>query len=232
MILQVETNISQLGKLGKSTTQKCFAREGICDRSLEGIYCIVWIENILHNFLPSSLYMRLPNHLGKPMYQVAKPNPWLQISRKLDDQGKISAKGWVCWSSLHVPPAKIRGVPCHLLAAKISEPSNMRNKKIINNVNFATWIYISIQVFPKIMVPPNHPFVHRVFHYFHIHFGGPSLFLETSIHIPPWYPVANLTLLQQDDARTPHLAWIVEASVEADHLGWLAMFRPSAQSSA
>ena len=22
-------------------------------------------------------------------------------------------------------------------------------------------------MFPKIMVPPNHPFVHRVFHYFH-----------------------------------------------------------------
>ena len=27
-------------------------------------------------------------------------------------------------------------------------------------------------VFPKIMVPPNHPFVHRVFHYFHHPFWG------------------------------------------------------------
>ena len=27
-------------------------------------------------------------------------------------------------------------------------------------------------MFPKIMVPPNHPFVHRVFHYFHHPFWG------------------------------------------------------------
>ena len=31
-----------------------------------------------------------------------------------------------------------------------------------------------IWVFPKIMVPPNHPFVHRVFHYFHHPFWGPT----------------------------------------------------------
>ena len=31
-----------------------------------------------------------------------------------------------------------------------------------------------IRVFPKIMVPPNHPFVHRVFHYFHHPFWGPT----------------------------------------------------------
>ena len=30
----------------------------------------------------------------------------------------------------------------------------------------------SIWVFPKIGVPPNHPFVHRVFHYFHHPFWG------------------------------------------------------------
>ncbi len=35
-------------------------------------------------------------------------------------------------------------------------------------------------MFPKIMVLPNHPFVHRVFHYFHHPFWVP-LFLETSI---------------------------------------------------
>ena len=31
-----------------------------------------------------------------------------------------------------------------------------------------------IWVFPKIMVPPNHPFVHGVFHYFHLPFWGPT----------------------------------------------------------
>ena len=35
-------------------------------------------------------------------------------------------------------------------------------------------------VFPKIMVPPNHPMFNRVFHYFHHPFWGEnSLFLET-----------------------------------------------------
>ena len=39
----------------------------------------------------------------------------------------------------------------------------------------ASWrVYFNeMWVFPKIMVPPNHPFVHRVFHeIFTIHFGG------------------------------------------------------------
>ena len=36
-------------------------------------------------------------------------------------------------------------------------------------------------VFPKIMVPPNHPFVHRVFHYFHHPFWGTIIF--GNIHI-------------------------------------------------
>ena len=48
-------------------------------------------------------------------------------------------------------------------------------------------IYIYIRVFPKIMVPPNHPFVHRVFHeIFTIHFGGKSL--------PPLFLVQHLYL--------------------------------------
>ena len=35
-----------------------------------------------------------------------------------------------------------------------------------------TYIFPYIWVFPKIMVPPNHPFVHSVFHYFHHPFWG------------------------------------------------------------
>ena len=44
-------------------------------------------------------------------------------------------------------------------------------------------IYIYIWMFPKIMVPPNHPFVHRVFHYFHHPFWGTSIFGSTPIYI-------------------------------------------------
>ncbi len=38
-------------------------------------------------------------------------------------------------------------------------------------------------VFPKIMVPPNHPFVHRVFHYFHHPFWGTPIFGNTQINL-------------------------------------------------
>ena len=51
-------------------------------------------------------------------------------------------------------------------------------------------IYIYIWVFPKIMGPPNHPFVHGVFHYFHHPFWGknPPIFgniLDNDILGPP-----------------------------------------------
>ena len=43
-------------------------------------------------------------------------------------------------------------------------------------------------VFPKTVVPPNHPFVHRVFHYFHHPFWGvksPNFWFNThmSLHL-------------------------------------------------
>ena len=37
-------------------------------------------------------------------------------------------------------------------------------------------------VFPKIMVSPNHPLVHRVFHYFHHPFWGTTIFGNTCIY--------------------------------------------------
>ena len=47
------------------------------------------------------------------------------------------------------------------------------------------YIYILyICVFPKIGVPPNHPFVHRVFHYFHHPFSGTIIFGNTHIMNP------------------------------------------------
>ena len=45
---------------------------------------------------------------------------------------------------------------------------NCSHKQIILKSKKIIW------VFPKIGVPPNHPFVHRVFHYFHHTFGGPT----------------------------------------------------------
>ena len=37
---------------------------------------------------------------------------------------------------------------------------------LVDSLNFNVfWGECNIWVFPKIMVPPNHPFVHRVFHY-------------------------------------------------------------------
>ncbi len=54
------------------------------------------------------------------------------------------------------------------------------------------WKHVGVE--PKIMVPPNHPFVHRVFHeIFTIHFGFSPLFLET----PMW----NLFLFEVGSGR-------------------------------
>ncbi len=49
-----------------------------------------------------------------------------------------------------------------------------------NNSHFNIW------VFPKIgeKHPPNHPFVHRVFHYFHHPFWGTNIFGNTHISTP------------------------------------------------
>ena len=44
-------------------------------------------------------------------------------------------------------------------------------------------IHIDIWAFPKIMIPPNHPFVHRVFHYFHHPFWGVKSPIFGKIHI-------------------------------------------------
>ena len=52
---------------------------------------------------------------------------------------------------------------------KSRSPSDLQGcgeKKSREGLGFVKW------VFPKIMVPPNHPFVHRVFHYFHHPFWG------------------------------------------------------------
>ena len=72
------------------------------------------------------------------------------------------------------------GVPmiCTLIFVHISSGQ-------ILEMSLETW------VLPKIMIPPNHPFVHKVFHYFHHPFWGfpPILGLTpTSSPVNPWRP--------------------------------------------
>ena len=47
-------------------------------------------------------------------------------------------------------------------------------------------------VFPKIMVPPNHPFVHRVFHYFHHPFTEQIEIIAEDPTIDVYVQVQNL----------------------------------------
>ncbi len=50
----------------------------------------------------------------------------------------------------------------------------------ILEMSLETW------VLPKIMIPPNHPLVHRVFHYFHHPFWGTTIFGSTPTSSPVW----------------------------------------------
>ena len=50
---------------------------------------------------------------------------------------------------------------------------------VFHGFNVTVVCFEAIWMFPKIVVPPNHPFVHRVFHYKPSIFG--YLFSETSI---------------------------------------------------
>ena len=50
-------------------------------------------------------------------------------------------------------------------------------------INSGSILFPTKWVFPKIMVPPNHPFVHRVFHYFHHPFGDTTIFGSTPKYV-------------------------------------------------
>ena len=66
------------------------------------------------------------------------------------------------------------------------QPSNVISYKYIYIYIIIIYI-IDIWVFPKIMAPPNDPFVHRVFHYVHHLFWGfsPYFWFNTHIHRYP-----------------------------------------------
>ena len=67
--------------------------------------------------------------------------------------------------------------------------------------------YTIIWVFPKTMVPPNHPFVHRVFHEIStIHFGGFTTPIFGNIHIYIYLePVCPLFFGRQPSKTRPFL---------------------------
>ena len=76
-------------------------------------------------------------------------------------------------------------------------------------------VYVGIWVFPKIMVPPNHPFVHRVFHYFHHPFWGvkyPYFWFNTHIsrvlsHVwAPTFPFSRCLMTCRRTIPPSHLA--------------------------
>ena len=60
---------------------------------------------------------------------------------------------------------------------------HVKEKGCNNNIHIQVYIYI--WVFPKIMVPPNHPFDNGVFHYLHHPFweSNPPIFGSTPIYI-------------------------------------------------
>ena len=84
----------------------------------------------------------------------------------------------LAFPSCYIKP--IRPVACHHLVVRIwfkGRSCCVRNYSLY-------WLIVlyTIWVFPKIMVPPNHPFVHRVFHEINHPFWWVfPLFLETSI---------------------------------------------------
>ncbi len=62
-----------------------------------------------------------------------------------------------------------------------------------------------IWVFPKIMVPPNHPLKNRVFHYFHHPFWGvKSLYFWFNIHMWWWQRIVEKSLSQNSIAIVCH----------------------------
>ena len=80
-------------------------------------------------------------------------------------------------------------------------------------------------VFPKIMVPPNHPFVHRVFHYFHHPFWGRTHYF--------WFntQIGKLAKFKSLSKKTPtfnreflkDLGWLWDAKKGPGFLSWVGM---------
>ncbi len=100
------------------------------------------------------------------------------VSKKVD--AEVPPRTAPCWVSGNMRKSLLRG-----------RRSQLKSSGTV--ILFSAWFWLSaakpwpilivntMWVFPKIMVPPNHPFVHRVWnHYFHHPFWVP-LFLEISM---------------------------------------------------
>ena len=87
--------------------------------------------------------------------------------------------GWTCWVTLTS------------MACKVQWNFQGSGGALMKRKTQGFCIY-SIWVFPKIGVgPPNHPFVHRVFHYFHHPFGGFPHYFWRATHITTYVLVSN-----------------------------------------
>ena len=109
--------------------------------------------------------------------------------------------GWWCNPQLKQPPENGKDLNLHVFTCtwnfnKPTIPRYFPNKLVCFNIQsvifYKNWIVVlsNMWVFPKIMVPPNHPF--RVFYYKPSIFGVP-LFSETPVfqEWPPLHPAGS-----------------------------------------
>ena len=85
---------------------------------------------------------------------------------------------------------------------------------------FATETKPPLPKFPKIGVkPPNHPFVHRVFHYFHHPFWGTIIFGNTHI----WVPQQEAVKESEDPLSNQKAASAMEPGIGRFSASWMTL---------
>ena len=114
--------------------------------------------NILHHKVPPNLAQLFQTHL-QPR------NTTSLVAKKVCDTA-VAAISYATFFCCRLSPGR--------------DPSRISMFSASDGVRFCFYHHF-IWVFPKIVVPPNHPFVHRVFHYFHHPFWGTTIFGNTHI---------------------------------------------------
>ena len=145
------------------------------------ISCVLQLFGISwHHFLQKDGPILLHFSRKREFWQVREVYPAPQISP--------------CWASpqLMVKPSRWADVTDWVSAEKqIRTSCGLMNLLLMHGrriVDFQKWMIENSStkwVFPKIMVSPNHPFVHRVFHYFHHPFWGVNTPIFGNIQIWP-----------------------------------------------
>ena len=125
-------------------------------------------------------------------------------------------------------PCKVQQLSCQSMTQAMPPWNVFDNANIIY---IYTYIYIYMWVFPKIGVPPNHPFVHRVFHYFHHPFWGFSPYFWFNTHIcPSWFIVNMLALSKACQYLALSNRWFSIGFLDTSliHKSWKIHVNPSA----